>query len=92
MTARSQPFKPELGGAADAQSWIAGDRASDLAAGRAAGLAGGILISPRAEDAERAAAMGLRGGEFAVDVAPSLADAVAVLLSRGRLIHTSSAT
>jgi len=74
------------------QSWIAGDRASDLAAGRAAGLAGGILISPRAEDAERAAAMGLRGGEFAVDVAPSLADAVAVLLSRGRLIHTSSAT
>ena len=75
-----------------AHSWIAGDRASDLAAGRAAGLAGGILISPRAEDAERAAAMGLRGGEFAVDVAPSLADAVAVLLSRGRLIHTSSAT
>ena len=75
-----------------AHSWIAGDRASDIAAGRAAGLAGGILISPRAEDAERGAAMQLRGGEFAVDVAPSLADAVALLLSRGRLAHTSSAT
>ena len=75
-----------------AHSWIAGDRASDLAAGRAAGLAGGILISPRAEDAERAAAMRLRSAEFAVDVAPSLADAVALLLSRGRLAHTSSAT
>jgi D-glycero-D-manno-heptose 1,7-bisphosphate phosphatase len=75
-----------------ALSWIAGDRASDLAAGRAAGLAGGILISPGAEDAERAAARRLRSGEFAVDVAASLADALALLLSRGRLIHTSSAT
>jgi D-glycero-D-manno-heptose 1,7-bisphosphate phosphatase len=75
-----------------AHSWIAGDRTSDLAAGRAARLAGGILISPRAEDAERAAAMRLRSAEFAVDVAPSLADAVALLLSRVRLTHTSSAT
>lgn len=50
-----------------AQSWIAGDRASDLAAGRAAGLAGGILISSRADAGERAAAMPLRSGEFAVD-------------------------
>jgi D-glycero-D-manno-heptose 1,7-bisphosphate phosphatase len=75
-----------------AHSWIAGDRASDLAAGRAAGLAGGILISPRAEDAERASTMRLRRAEFAVDVASSLADAVALLLARGRLIHTSSAT
>jgi D-glycero-D-manno-heptose 1,7-bisphosphate phosphatase len=74
-----------------AHSWIAGDRASDLAAGRAAGLAGGILILSRAADAECAAAMPLRSGEFAVDVAPSLADAVALLLSRG-LAHTSSAT
>ena len=47
-----------------AHSWIAGDRASDLAAGKAAGLAGGILISPRADDAERAAAMRLRSGRF----------------------------
>ena len=74
-----------------AHSWIAGDRASDLAAGRAAGLAGGILISPRADDAERAAAMLLRSAEFAVEVASSLADAVALLLAPGRLTLPSSA-
>ena len=74
-----------------AHSWIAGDRASDLAAGRAAGLAGGILISPRTHATERAAAMRLRSEEFAVDVASSLADAVALLLTRGRLTLTSSA-
>jgi|RhiMetdeSRZDD1v2_1073273.scaffolds.fasta_scaffold1103475_2 D-glycero-D-manno-heptose 1,7-bisphosphate phosphatase len=74
-----------------AHSWIAGDRASDLAAGRAAGLAGGILISPRVDDAERAAATQLRGGEFAVDIASSLADAVAHLLARGRFTLPSSA-
>ena len=74
-----------------AHSWIAGDRASDLAAGKAAGLAGGILISPRADGAERAAAMRLRGEDFAVDVASSLADAIAALLAPGRLILPSSA-
>ena len=68
-----------------AHSWIAGDRASDLAAGKAAGLAGGILIASRVDDAERAAAMRLRSGEFAVDLAPSLADSVEVLVARGRL-------
>ena len=62
-----------------AHSWIAGDRASDLAAGKAAGLAGGILISPRSDDGERAAAMRLRSADFAVEVASSLADAVAAL-------------
>ena len=75
-----------------AHSWIAGDRASDIAAGKAAGLAGGILISQRADDAERTAAMQLRSGEFAVDVAFSLADAVTLLLARGGLTLTSSAT
>jgi D-glycero-D-manno-heptose 1,7-bisphosphate phosphatase len=74
------------------RSWIAGDRASDLAAGKAAGLAGGILISPRVEDAERAAAKRLHSAAFAVDVAPSLTDAVAHLLSRGRFAHKASAT
>ncbi len=74
-----------------AHSLIAGDRASDLAAGKAAGLAGGILISPHADDGERAAAMRLRSAEFAVEVAPSLADAVALLLARGRLTLPSSA-
>ena len=75
-----------------AHSWIAGDRASDIAAGKAAGLAGGILISQRADDAERTAAMQLRSGEFAVDVAFSLADAVTLLLAHGGLTVTSSAT
>ena len=75
-----------------AHSWIAGDRASDLAAGKAAGLAGGILISPRSDDGERTATMRLRSAEFAVEVAPSLVDAVALLLARGRLTLSSSAT
>jgi D-glycero-D-manno-heptose 1,7-bisphosphate phosphatase len=75
-----------------AHSWIAGDRASDMAAGKAAGLAGGILISQRADDVERAAAMQLRSGEFRVDVAFSLADAVTALLAHGGLTLTSSAT
>jgi D-glycero-D-manno-heptose 1,7-bisphosphate phosphatase len=73
-----------------AHSWIAGDRASDLAAGRAAGLAGGILISPRANDAERAVATLLRSAVFAVEVASSLAHAVALLLARGYLTPGSS--
>ena len=72
-------------------SWIVGDRASDLAAGRAAGLAGGILIAPR-DEAERAAAMELRGEHFAVDLASSLADAVTLLLAGGRLALTSSSS
>jgi D-glycero-D-manno-heptose 1,7-bisphosphate phosphatase len=74
-----------------AHSWIAGDRASDLAAGKAAGLAGGILIAPRVDDAERAAAMRLRSADFAVDVASSLADAVTALLATVRLTLPSSA-
>jgi D-glycero-D-manno-heptose 1,7-bisphosphate phosphatase len=74
-----------------ARSLIVGDRASDLAAGRAAGLAGGVLISPRADDAEGAAATALRGQRFAVEITPSLAEAVALLLARGGLTTTSSA-
>jgi D-glycero-D-manno-heptose 1,7-bisphosphate phosphatase len=75
-----------------ARSFMVGDRASDLAAGRAAALAGGILIATGADGAERAAAMRLGGERFAVDVAASLADAVAGLLARGRLTSISSAT
>ncbi len=73
-------------------SWIVGDRASDLAAGRAAGLAGGILISPREDDPERQAASALRSQQFAVDAVPSLADAVALLLAPGRLALTTSSS
>jgi D-glycero-D-manno-heptose 1,7-bisphosphate phosphatase len=71
-----------------AHSWIAGDRASDLAAGKAAGLAGGILILRHADDPQAAQAMELRSREFVVDCAPSLGDAVVLLLAGGQLAPT----
>jgi D-glycero-D-manno-heptose 1,7-bisphosphate phosphatase len=67
------------------RSWIVGDRASDVAAGRAAGLEGGVLISARAEDPERALATGLKAERFTVEFAASLDDAVSQLLARGCL-------
>ncbi len=66
-------------------SWIVGDRASDLAAGRAANLAGGILISPADGDPQREAVKALHADRFVVEMASSLADAVAALISRDRL-------
>jgi D-glycero-D-manno-heptose 1,7-bisphosphate phosphatase len=51
----------DLGG-----SWIVGDRASDLAAGRAAGLAGGLHLDSGQGEAERAKARELAGPDFAV--------------------------
>jgi hypothetical protein len=48
------------------------------------------LILSRADAAEYAAAMQLRGEDFAVEVASSVADAVALLLARGRLTLTSA--
>lgn len=65
------------------RSWIVGNRASDIAAGRAAPVQGGILISPRGDDAEAGPALGLKTERFAVDVAASLEEAVSLLLSRG---------
>jgi D-glycero-D-manno-heptose 1,7-bisphosphate phosphatase len=68
------------------RSWIIGDRASDIAAGRNGGLAGGILISAGGDDdPEHTAAMALRTGRFIVETAASLASAVAMLISRHRL-------
>jgi D-glycero-D-manno-heptose 1,7-bisphosphate phosphatase len=66
-----------------ARSWIVGDRAHDLAAGAAAGLAGGTLLA--ADDAERQAASRLAGTQFVVETAPNLAAAVATLIDGGRL-------
>jgi D-glycero-D-manno-heptose 1,7-bisphosphate phosphatase len=68
-----------------AHSWIVGDRSSDIAAGRAAHLEGAILISPREDDPERQAAMGVKAQDFFVDVTASLEDAVSLLLTGGRL-------
>jgi D-glycero-D-manno-heptose 1,7-bisphosphate phosphatase len=64
------------------RSWIVGDRASDIAAGSAARLAGGILVSARDDDPELQPAAALASKQFAVDIKASLADAVAVLLAR----------
>lgn len=67
------------------RSWIVGDKAADLAAGQAAGLAGGILISPRQERAQLAKAQSLANGHFLVETASSLAEAVAALIDHRRL-------
>jgi D-glycero-D-manno-heptose 1,7-bisphosphate phosphatase len=66
-----------------ARSWIVGDRASDIAAGVAARLAGGVLVSARDDDPELQPAAALASKQFAVDITASLADAVALLLARG---------
>lgn len=65
-----------------ARSWMVGDRAHDLAAGAAAGLAGGTLLAP--DDLERQAAFRLADGRFVVETAANLADAVAGILGRGQ--------
>jgi D-glycero-D-manno-heptose 1,7-bisphosphate phosphatase len=64
------------------RSWIVGDRASDIAAGCAARLAGAILVSARNDDPELQPAAALAGKQFTVDITGSLADAVALLLAR----------
>jgi D-glycero-D-manno-heptose 1,7-bisphosphate phosphatase len=64
------------------RSWIIGDTVHDLAAGEAAGIAGGTLIA--AADGEGEAQF-LANDRFVVETAPSLADAVAALMDRGRL-------
>ena len=61
-----------------------GDRASDIEAGRAAPLAGGIRLLTR-NASERTAALVHAGKHYAVATASDLADAVAGLLAQGRL-------
>ncbi len=57
-------------------SWIVGDRAGDLEAGKRAGLCGGthVLSGHGAEEGERAAALALDSGEFKALTAPSIAE------------------
>jgi D-glycero-D-manno-heptose 1,7-bisphosphate phosphatase len=64
------------------RSWIIGDRAHDLAAGKAAGLAGGTLLS--ANELERQQASSLGSARFMVERAATLADAVAALIEHKR--------
>ena len=63
-------------------SWIFGNRASDIAAGRAANLEGGILILSRQDDPERNAATALKTERFAVENSASLDEAVSLLIAR----------
>lgn len=68
-----------------AQSWIVGDKASDLSAGRAAGLKGGILVMTGHGPAHRDAATALRTPEFDVRVTKSIGEAVSLLTSSAAL-------
>ncbi len=60
-------------------SWIVGDRALDLEAGRAAGLAGGLHVLTGYGAHERAGAGALAGDRFRVLLAESLAAAPGLL-------------
>jgi histidinol phosphatase-like enzyme len=67
------------------QSWVIGDRARDIAAGRAAHLAGGILLSANERDTESKAAIAMKAEGFALEISASLEGAVALLLARDAL-------
>jgi len=54
------------------RSWIVGDRATDLAAGRAAGLAGGVHVLTGLGPAERNAAQSLAAPDFQVRLGDSI--------------------
>lgn len=65
------------------RSWIVGDRIGDIAAGHAAGLRGGILITP--DHSGGPDALPFSNQDFSIDTAPDLASAVAMLLSHDQL-------
>jgi D-glycero-D-manno-heptose 1,7-bisphosphate phosphatase len=65
------------------RSWIVGDRVHDLAAGAAAGLAGGTLVAP--DDGERERALQLASPQFIVETAANAAAALARLIDSRRL-------
>ena len=67
------------------RSWIVGNRVSDIATGRAAHLAGGILLAANGRYTERNAALDLRTKTFVVEICASLEEAVSLLLGRGCL-------
>ena len=71
----------ELMGIELSQSWIVGDRAIDMEAGKNAGLAGGVhvLSGHGANQGEREDALGLSGNNFTVKPADDLASAAGII-------------
>lgn len=70
------------------RSWIVGDKASDLAAAAAAGLAGGTLVSVDARQRERASR--LASARFSVETMADPAAAVLGVVETGRLLQPVS--
>ncbi len=66
-----------------ARSWVVGDRARDLEAGRAAGCAGGLHVLSGYGAAERAQATGLATRSFEVRLGETVAEARSLPLLRG---------
>ncbi|MDP6709155.1 MAG: HAD family hydrolase [Alphaproteobacteria bacterium] len=62
-----------------AASWIVGDRAGDIEAGRRAGLAGGLHVATGHGAEERAAARALATSDFRVIEGDSVVDALTLL-------------
>jgi D-glycero-D-manno-heptose 1,7-bisphosphate phosphatase len=67
------------------RSWIIGDRATDIESGRAASLAGGILVSTGYGKEQTDAALRQANRRYVVETSNTLADAVATLTARGEL-------
>ncbi len=65
------------------RSWIIGDKVSDLEAGRAAGLAGGIAVRTGHGPEHVSASLALSGPAFPVRLLPSLGDVAAILPELG---------
>lgn len=68
-------------GVALARSWIVGDRWLDMAAGRAAGAAGGLHVATGygGDPEERRQAAAQAGGDFVVDTGDTIADALGLV-------------
>ncbi len=62
-----------------AQSWIVGDKAIDMAAGRAAGVAGGFHVATGHGAQQRESALAVAGGGFDVRAGAGIADAMALV-------------
>jgi D-glycero-D-manno-heptose 1,7-bisphosphate phosphatase len=61
------------------RSWMVGDKADDIAAGKAAGLAGGVHVLTGHGRVQRDAALALADGGFSVRPADSIADLIRLL-------------